>query len=42
MKIFKLPDLGEGVMEGEVVAWHVEPGQQAATSQVLVTFEALQ
>src|SRR5438445_11582344 len=24
---FKLPDIGEGVSEGEIVAWHVEPGQ---------------
>lgn len=23
---FKLPDIGEGVTEGEIVAWHVEPG----------------
>ena len=23
---FKLPDIGEGVVEGEVVAWHVEIG----------------
>lgn len=23
---FKLPDIGEGVTEGEVVAWHVKPG----------------
>jgi 2-oxoisovalerate dehydrogenase E2 component (dihydrolipoyl transacylase) len=22
---FKLPDIGEGVTEGEVVAWHVKP-----------------
>jgi len=24
--VFKLPDLGEGVVEGEIVAWHVQPG----------------
>ncbi len=24
---FTLPDLGEGIAEGEVVQWHVEPGQ---------------
>ncbi|MCS5537690.1 MAG: hypothetical protein NZ770_06255, partial [Candidatus Poseidoniaceae archaeon] len=23
---FKLPDIGEGIVEGEVVAWHVEIG----------------
>ncbi len=24
---FKLPDIGEGVTEGEIVAWHVKPGE---------------
>ncbi|MEB3245535.1 MAG: dihydrolipoamide acetyltransferase family protein [Vampirovibrionales bacterium] len=24
--LFKLPDIGEGVAEGEVVTWHVKPG----------------
>ena len=23
-KAFKLPDIGEGVVEGEIVTWHVE------------------
>jgi pyruvate dehydrogenase E2 component (dihydrolipoamide acetyltransferase) len=23
---FKLPDIGEGVTEGEIVAWHIKPG----------------
>lgn len=33
---FKLPDLGEGVAEGEVVAWHVEPGQRVSEDQEMV------
>jgi pyruvate dehydrogenase E2 component (dihydrolipoamide acetyltransferase) len=33
---FKLPDIGEGVAEGEVVAWHVEPGQIVAEDQEMV------
>jgi pyruvate dehydrogenase E2 component (dihydrolipoamide acetyltransferase) len=33
---FRLPDLGEGVMEGEVVAWHVEPGQRVSEDQDMV------
>ena len=24
--VFKLPDIGEGVVEGEVVSWHVSVG----------------
>jgi 2-oxoisovalerate dehydrogenase E2 component (dihydrolipoyl transacylase) len=34
--VFKLPDLGEGVVEAEIVAWHVEPGQEVGVDQPLV------
>jgi 2-oxoisovalerate dehydrogenase E2 component (dihydrolipoyl transacylase) len=34
--VFKLPDLGEGVVEAEIVAWHVEPGQEVRRDQPLV------
>jgi pyruvate dehydrogenase E2 component (dihydrolipoamide acetyltransferase) len=33
---FRLPDIGEGVAEGEVVAWHVEPGQVVTEDQEMV------
>jgi 2-oxoisovalerate dehydrogenase E2 component (dihydrolipoyl transacylase) len=33
---FKLPDLGEGVVEAEIIAWHVQPGQQVLVDQPLV------
>jgi pyruvate dehydrogenase E2 component (dihydrolipoamide acetyltransferase) len=33
---FKLPDLGEGVAEGEVVAWHVSPGAHVQEDQEMV------
>jgi 2-oxoisovalerate dehydrogenase E2 component (dihydrolipoyl transacylase) len=34
--VFKLPDLGEGVVEAEIVAWHVRPGEQVHVDQPLV------
>lgn len=34
--VFKLPDLGEGVVEAEIVAWHIEPGQKVQADQPLV------
>src|SRR5262249_61727256 len=33
---FKLPDIGEGVMEGEIVKWLVAEGQVVAEDQPLV------
>jgi pyruvate dehydrogenase E2 component (dihydrolipoamide acetyltransferase) len=33
---FKLPDIGEGVAEGEVVAWHVREGDQVGEDQIMV------
>jgi 2-oxoisovalerate dehydrogenase E2 component (dihydrolipoyl transacylase) len=34
--VFKLPDLGEGVVEAEIVAWHVHAGQDVQIDQPLV------
>jgi pyruvate dehydrogenase E2 component (dihydrolipoamide acetyltransferase) len=33
---FKLPDIGEGVTEGEIVKWHVKPGDVVREDQPLV------
>jgi 2-oxoisovalerate dehydrogenase E2 component (dihydrolipoyl transacylase) len=33
--VFKMPDLGEGTVEAEVVAWHVEVGQWVEEDQVM-------
>jgi len=33
---FKLPDIGEGVMEGEIVSWLVEPGQDVREDDPMV------
>ncbi len=37
--IFKLPDLGEGLTEAEIVAWHVGVGDHVVTDQPLVSVE---
>ncbi len=37
MKNFKLPDLGEGLPEAEIVEWHVKVGDTVAVDQVLVS-----
>ena len=39
MKIFKLPDLGEGLQEAEIVQWHVKPGDTVRTDQPMVSVE---
>jgi pyruvate dehydrogenase E2 component (dihydrolipoamide acetyltransferase) len=36
---FELPDVGEGVAEGELVAWHVDPGDRVAEDEVLAEVE---
>jgi 2-oxoisovalerate dehydrogenase E2 component (dihydrolipoyl transacylase) len=33
--VFKLPDLGEGTVEAELLAWHVKPGDQVAEDQII-------
>jgi len=33
---FRLPDIGEGVVEGEIVKWHVKPGQDVKEDDPLV------
>src|ERR1700751_4443543 len=31
--VFRTPDVGEGVVEAEIVAWHVKPGDVVAEDQ---------
>ncbi|MED5231803.1 MAG: dihydrolipoamide acetyltransferase family protein [Candidatus Thermoplasmatota archaeon] len=35
-RVFKLPDIGEGVVEGEVVQWHVAVGDSVSEDDALV------
>ena len=35
MKIFKLPDLGEGLQDAEIVEWHVNTGDEITADQPL-------
>ena len=33
---FKLPELGEGLHEGEIVKWHVKPGDEIKEDQIIM------
>lgn len=39
MKTFKLPDIGEGLQEAEIVAWHIDVGDHVVADQPLVSVE---
>ena len=39
MRTFKLPDLGEGLSEAEIVNWHVSAGDRVVADQPLVSVE---
>jgi 2-oxoisovalerate dehydrogenase E2 component (dihydrolipoyl transacylase) len=34
--IFKMPDLGEGTVDAEIVAWHTKPGDAVTEDQLIV------
>lgn len=38
-EIFRMPDVGEGLTEAEIVAWQVAPGDPVAVNQILVEIE---
>src|SRR5487761_1776520 len=39
LKQFKLPDVGEGLTEADIVKWHVQPGDRVTINQVVVEIE---
>ncbi|MCW2916070.1 MAG: putative dihydrolipoamide acyltransferase component [Actinomycetia bacterium] len=39
LKQFKLPDVGEGLTEAEIVKWHVRPGDTVEVNQTIVEIE---
>jgi 2-oxoisovalerate dehydrogenase E2 component (dihydrolipoyl transacylase) len=39
MSTFKLPDLGEGLAEAEILQWHVKPGDRVLVDQPMVSVE---
>ena len=39
MRVFHLPDLGEGLQEAEIVEWHVKPGETVESDKPMVSVE---
>ena len=39
LRQFKLPDVGEGLTEADIVAWHVQPGDTVKVNQIIVDIE---
>ncbi|WP_104090991.1 dihydrolipoamide acetyltransferase family protein [Arthrobacter sp. GMC3] len=39
LNYFKLPDVGEGLLEAEIVSWKVKPGDTVAINDVIVEIE---
>jgi pyruvate dehydrogenase E2 component (dihydrolipoamide acetyltransferase) len=38
-KDFRLPDVGEGLTEADIVSWHVKPGDTVKINQIIVDIE---
>jgi 2-oxoisovalerate dehydrogenase E2 component (dihydrolipoyl transacylase) len=39
VKQFRLPDVGEGLTEADIVSWHVKPGDAVKVNQIIVEIE---
>jgi 2-oxoisovalerate dehydrogenase E2 component (dihydrolipoyl transacylase) len=38
-KVFPLPDTAEGLVDAEILAWHVQPGDEVKVNQIIVEIE---
>src|SRR5256885_15621993 len=38
-KVFPLPDTAEGLVDAEILAWHVAPGDEVKVNQIIVEIE---
>ncbi|HEV2783334.1 MAG TPA: dihydrolipoamide acetyltransferase family protein [Actinophytocola sp.] len=38
-KVFPLPDTAEGLVDAEILTWHVQPGDEVAVNQIIVEIE---
>ncbi|HWM07408.1 MAG TPA: dihydrolipoamide acetyltransferase family protein [Actinophytocola sp.] len=38
-KVFPLPDTAEGLVDAEILAWHIKPGDEVAVNQIIVEIE---
>src|SRR3954451_6281751 len=39
LKQFKLPDVGEGLTEADIIKWHVRPGDVVEVNQTILEIE---
>src|SRR6516164_5594540 len=39
LKQFRLPDVGEGLTEADIIKWHVQPGDKVTVNQIIVEIE---
>src|SRR5262245_47626241 len=39
LKQFKLPDVGEGLTEADIIKWHVKPGDVVEINQTILEIE---
>jgi pyruvate dehydrogenase E2 component (dihydrolipoamide acetyltransferase) len=38
-KVFPLPDTAEGLVDAEILAWHIQPGDEVTVNQIIVEIE---